>query len=49
MVHVCAPRQESTWEVPHLFAWHKVFIDENGTVVAPPEEEPIEEDFEDGA
>lgn len=31
--------------MPHLFAWHKVFVDDNGTVVAPPPEEEAE-DFE---
>ena len=31
--------QVTTWEVPYLFAWRKVFVDENNTVVESPEDE----------
>ncbi len=42
---VCRRLQEATWDVPHLFAWHKVYVDDKGSVVAPPPEEEAE-DFE---
>lgn len=38
--------KETTWDVPNLFAWHKVYVDENGTVVAPPPEEEEGEEFD---
>jgi hypothetical protein len=41
--------QESSWTVPYSFAWHKVWIDENGTVV-PHDDVGLDnaETFEDG-
>lgn len=29
--------------MPQLYAWHKVYVDEAGAVVAPPEDEEAEE------
>ena len=31
--------QVTTWEVPYLFAWRKVYVDDNNTVVESPEDE----------
>ena len=33
------PSQVTTWDVPYLFGWRKVFVDENNTVVESPEDE----------
>ena len=35
--------QATTWEVPYLFAWRKVFVDENNTVVESPEDDDWDE------
>ncbi len=31
--------QVTTWEVPYLFAWRKVYVDDNNTVVESPEDD----------
>ena len=34
----------TTWEVPYLFAWRKVYVDDNNTVVESPEDDDWEDD-----